>query len=108
MLIIFTTVPEISEGEEIARALVKERLAACVQILPRMTSCYFWDGKVRKDDEHLLLIKTLGSRYAEIEEWLLEHHSYDEPEIVAVEASKVSAGYLEWLTRGVAREPLSK
>lgn len=97
MLIVFTTTPDAEEGERLAKALVENRLAACVQVLPQMTSFYFWEGEIHREPEHLLLIKTAEEKYDKLEEWLLENHSYDEPEIVAVEAENVSEGYLKWL-----------
>jgi len=97
MLIVFTTVSGLEEAEQLAEKIVENRLAACVQVLPEMRSFYSWEGKIRKDPEHLLLIKTAESRYEELERWILENHSYDEPEIVAVDAEKVSEGYLKWL-----------
>ncbi len=98
MLIVFTTAPDTKEAEKLAEAIVIQKLAACVQVLPKMTSFYSWKGAIEKDTEHLLLIKTDESKYAELEEWLLQNHSYEEPEIVAVQASEVSDGYRKWLT----------
>ena len=97
MIIIFTTTPTSLEAETLARGLVENRLAACVQVLPKMTSFYFWEGEVQREPEHLLLMKTSEAKYDELEKWLLEAHSYAEPEIVAVKAENVSEGYLEWL-----------
>lgn len=107
MLIVFTTTPDRKEAESLAEEIVNKRLAACVQILPEMTSIYFWDGKVQKEPEHLLLIKTLESSYEALETFILENHSYDEPEIVAVEASDVSEGYLKWLEEYVGQPECS-
>ena len=98
MLVILTTAPTTDEAESLANGLVGSRLAACVQILPKMTSVYAWEGKVEKDSEHLLLIKTLPEKYEAVEEYILDRHSYDTPEIVAIDAEKVSDGYLKWLT----------
>ena len=98
MLIVFTTAPDTEEAESLAQAIVTNKLAACVQVLPKMTSFYSWKGEIERDDEHLLLIKTEALKYAELETWLTDNHSYDEPEIVAVEASEVSEGYRNWLT----------
>ncbi len=97
MLIVFTTAPNSDEAERLAGAMVENKLAACVQILPGMTSFYFWDDEVRREPEHLLLIKTLRSKYRELEEFIRENHSYDVPEIVAVQASEISGTYLGWM-----------
>jgi periplasmic divalent cation tolerance protein len=97
MLIVLTTTPNIDEAESLAERIVAAKLAACVQILPQMTSVYFWEGKVQKEPEHLLLIKTLGEKYDELEAFIKANHSYSLPEIVAVEADKISHGYLSWM-----------
>lgn len=97
MLIVFTTVPNNGEGESLAGGIVERRLGACVQILPRMRSVYFWKGEVVSEAEHLLLIKTSEEKYEELERFLLANHSYEVPEIVAVRAEKVSEGYAKWL-----------
>ena len=98
MLIVLTTTSNTDEAESLANGLVETRLAACVQILPKMMSVYAWKGKIENETEHLLLIKTLPEEYEAVERYILDHHSYDTPEIVAIDAEKVSAGYLEWLT----------
>ena len=97
MLIVFNTVPNPEEGETLARVMVEARLAACVQILPPMRSVYVWEGEVQIDDEHLLLIKTTEDKYEELEKFITENHSYEVPEIVAVNAEKVAEPYLRWL-----------
>lgn len=97
MYIVLTTTPNESEGEILARAIVGEKLAACVQILPRMKSVYFWDGAIQTDDEHLLLIKTLPEKFAALEEFIRANHSYETPEIVALETAGASAHYVAWL-----------
>jgi len=98
VLIVLTTTSSTEEAESLATGLVESRLAACVQILPKMTSVYAWEGKVEKESEHLLLIKTLPEKYKAVEKYILDRHSYDTPEIVAIDAEKVSDGYLKWLT----------
>jgi periplasmic divalent cation tolerance protein len=97
MLIVLTTTPNIEEAEALARKIVEARLAACVQVLPPMKSYYFWEGAVQADDEHLLLIKTLAEKFDELKDFIESQHSYAIPEIVALAAEKVSAGYFKWL-----------
>ncbi len=97
MLIIFITAPNISEAEDLAKKIIKAKLAACVQILPEMKSVYFWKGEVQSDSEHLLLVKTLESKYTDLEKFIKENHSYDVPEIVAVPSEKVSSDYSKWI-----------
>jgi periplasmic divalent cation tolerance protein len=97
MLVVMTTAPTTEEGEALAQKIVEARLAACVQVLPRMTSFYFWNNAVQKDAEHLLLIKTLPEKFDELREFIQTNHSYDVPEIVALSADRVSDGYLNWM-----------
>ena len=97
MLVVMTTTPDKAEAEKLAGSIIEEKLAACVQILPTMTSVYFWEGKVQTAPEHLLLIKTLEEKFDELNEFIRANHSYDVPEIVAIDADKVSDSYLRWL-----------
>ncbi|HKP70307.1 MAG TPA: divalent-cation tolerance protein CutA [Pyrinomonadaceae bacterium] len=97
MLIVLTTTPNNAEAERLARLIVEAKLAACVQILPKMTSVYFWDGEVQTEPEHLLLIKTLEEKFDELSSFIKKNHSYDVPEIVAIDASKVSSDYHKWV-----------
>ena len=97
MLIILTTISNQAAGEVLAEKIAIAGLAACVQILPRMTSVYIWEGKLQKEHEHLLLIKTLPVKYAELAALITANHSYDVPEIVAIEAERVSEPYLAWM-----------
>jgi periplasmic divalent cation tolerance protein len=103
MLVVLTTTPNIEEAESLAEKIVGAKLAACVQVLPGMKSFYFWEGAVKKEPEHLLLIKTLPEKYEALQSFILENHSYDVPEIVALEAERVSESYLAWLRDVTAR-----
>jgi uncharacterized protein involved in tolerance to divalent cations len=97
MLVVFTTVPNETEAEKLARLIVEAKLAACVQVLPAMKSFYVWEGAVQADAEHLLLIKTLAEKYEELEAFIQSNHSYEVPEIVAVPAAKTAENYLAWM-----------
>lgn len=97
MYIVLTTTPNEEEAETLAREIVGEKLAACVQILPKMKSVYFWDGAIQTDDEHLLLIKTLKEKFAALENFIRANHSYETPEIVALRAADAGENYLAWL-----------
>ena len=96
MLIVLTTTPTTEEAEALAEKIVAARVAACVQILPQMTSVYVWEGKLQKEGEHLLLIKTLPEKFDELSDFITANHSYKVPEIVAIDAARVSEPYLEW------------
>jgi periplasmic divalent cation tolerance protein len=103
MLVVLTTVPTSDEAERLARLIVEEKLAACVQILPTMTSVYFWEGKVHTESEHLLLIKTLDEKFDALSDFIRQHHSYEVPEIVAIDAEKVSEDYLNWVAENLRK-----
>ena len=97
MLIVLTTTSDLAEAETLASRLIEEKLAACVQVLPPMTSVYFWKGAIEKQTEHLLLIKTLDEKFEALQAFVQENHSYEVPEIVAVRAEQVSGSYLVWM-----------
>ena len=97
MLLVMTTVPDARSGEELASKLVDARLAACVQVLPAMTSVYIWEGEVQRETEHLLLIKTLPEKWPTISQFITENHSYEVPEIAAIQVEVVAEPYRKWL-----------
>ena len=96
-LVVLMTTNNHDEAEKIAEILIEKRLAACVQILPHMTSIYHWQGNIEKGAEFLMLAKTLSANFAELEKTVRENHSYTVPEIVAIKAENVSAPYFNWL-----------
>src|SRR5436190_1767959 len=102
MLIVLTTVAEKQAADVLAEMIVEARLAACVQVLPPMTSVYVWEGKTQTEPEHLLLIKTLPEKWEELRDFITANHSYDVPEIVAIETEKVSGTYFDWMTEALA------
>lgn len=97
MLIVLTTAPDSGEAESLAQKIVEARLAACVQVLPRMISVYIWEGEIQKEGEHLLLIKTLPERWDALRDFITANHSYTVPEIVAIDADKVAEPYVKWI-----------
>ena len=98
MIVVLTTTPNIEEAESLARKILKAKLAACVQVLPQMKSFYFWEGEIQNDAEHLLLIKTLEEKFDELKDFIQKNHSYEVPEVVALNAIDVSENYLKWMT----------
>jgi periplasmic divalent cation tolerance protein len=92
-----TTCPNMEVAETIASALVQERLAACVNILPGARSIFEWQGKLEKEQELVLLIKTRRDRLPPLETRLLELHPYELPELIVVPVEGGSAPYLSWL-----------
>ena len=102
VVLVLTTIGAETDGAALARTLVEERLAACVNVLPVMTSFYRWKGKLEKDDERLLVIKTRADRFAALRQALIAMHSYEVPEVLALPVADGHAPYLQWLDAGVA------
>ena len=105
-LLCFSTCPDTVSAERIADALVAERLAACVQVLPGLRSVYRWQGALERSEEVLLLIKTTPERYPALQARLPALHPYELPELVAVEASAGLPAYLQWLADETRTDPL--
>lgn len=95
--LVLTTCPDSASAERIARALVTDRLAACVNILPIAQSIYVWKGKVESAAEQLLLIKSRTRAFGAIEKRVLGLHPYELPELIAVPITNGLADYLSWL-----------
>lgn len=95
--VVLITVPTEEKAREIARALVEERLAACVNILPGLTSVYRWQGEVVEDQELLLVVKTTTFRFPALKERVLSLHPYSVPEILALPVAEGHRAYLDWL-----------
>ncbi len=107
-LVVLTTVEKTEDGERLGRLLVERQLAACVQVLPPMTSIYRWQGAIEEAGEVLLLIKTTRSVYPKLEESIKDSHPYQTPEIIALAVDAGEQTYLEWLTRSLSgRQTLS-
>ena len=102
-LLIYCTCPDQAMAERVAEALVADRLAACVNIVPGITSIYRWQGEVQHDSELLLLIKTRSECYPALEARIRELHSYELPEIIAVPIQRGSEPYLAWLDASVGK-----
>jgi periplasmic divalent cation tolerance protein len=98
VVLVLTTVPAGSLGEEIASALVAERLAACVNVCAPMTSFYRWKGNIERDTECQLVIKTTDDRVAALQQRITELHSYALPEFLVVEVQAGSELYLNWVS----------
>ena len=99
--IVFTTAGSEEEAGKIGRYLVEERLAACVNIIPRVESIYRWQGKIESAQEWLLIIKTTAERFPAVRDAIRELHSYDLPECIALSVEDGSLPYLKWLEDSV-------
>lgn len=102
--VVLVTAPSPDVGAALGRALVDERLAACVNVIPGLTSIYRWQGQREEASECLLVIKTDDTRYAELERRVLELHPYTVPEVLALPVERGAPAYVEWLRDSVAIE----
>ena len=103
VLLAMTTCPDAASAARLARALVAEGLAACVNRLPGVTSTYRWQGELQDDSEVLLLIKTTTTCFEAMRARLLELHPYDVPELIALPIERSHDAYLQWLRAAVSR-----
>jgi periplasmic divalent cation tolerance protein len=100
-IIVFVTCESKEQAEKIAHTVVTDKLAACVNVLPGIRSCYVWEKKLTWSDEVLLLIKTTQGRFTQLEDRIRKLHSYELPEIVSVIIEDASQKYLDWIDTGV-------
>lgn len=94
---VYTTYPSVVEAEEAGRALVGQRLCACVNILPGMVSLYRWQGVIERGDEVVMIVKTRASLYERVTTAIKAMHSYSVPAIIVIPLESVDRPYLEWL-----------
>ena len=97
LVLVLTTMPDDARADELARTLVEERLAACVNVLAPMMSTYRWKGRVEHDPERQLVVKTTRDRLAALETRLRALHPYELPEFIVVESDDASERYLSWV-----------
>jgi periplasmic divalent cation tolerance protein len=97
-VIVLTTLPVDQDADRFAEVLVRERLAACVNVLPPMRSIYTWQGAVESADERQVAIKTARTRVSELEARIKALHPYDVPEFVVLPIAAGSLEYLSWLS----------
>jgi periplasmic divalent cation tolerance protein len=102
-VIVLTTIGAGTDASSLARTLVEERLAACVNVLPPMSSTYRWQGAVEQDHEQQLVIKTAATRVAELEARLRALHPYELPEFLVLSVSGGSDAYLRWVEESTMR-----
>ncbi len=95
--LILTTHDDLVQARELARYLVEQRAAACVNIIPQLESVFFWENGVQTESELLLLIKTTETKMAQVKAILEERHSYDVPEIIALDGEVLHKPYMEWV-----------
>ena len=88
--ITYVSINDSEKAESLARLLVEAKLAACIQIVPQITSIYMWQGKLEKEQELLMVIKSRDSKLADMSKVILAHHPYDTPEVVSVPVSVIA------------------
>lgn len=98
-IVVFVTAKSEKEGEKIAQALVSEKLAACANIISKVKSIFRWKGKISAEEEVLLMIKTKDNLFEKLKKRILELHSYEVPEIIALGILAGHEKYLEWLKK---------
>ena len=102
--VVLISIPR-DEAHNMARALVEDRLAACVNIVPKIESYFWWDGEVNKDEESLLIVKTTRERYQAVQAYVRENHPYDLPEIISVGLSDAFNDYVTWIKTETREAP---
>ncbi len=100
-IVVLCMIDTYEAAKSIARTLVESKLAACVNIVPQITSIYSWKGEIVEDNEFLLIIKSKSEAYDKLEAKIKELHSYEVPEIIAFDINKGLPEYLRWIEENV-------
>ena len=101
-VLVYTTWPSIVEAEQAGRAIVERRLAACVNILPGMISHYWWEGKIERAEEAVMIVKTRAALADAVRQAVKELHSYETPSIMVLPVDSVDADYQAWIVKETA------
>jgi periplasmic divalent cation tolerance protein len=96
-VLVYTTWPSIVEAEKAGRAIVERRLAACVNILPGMISHYWWQGKIERGEEAVMIVKTRASLAEQVSAAVKDLHSYETPAIMTLPVESVDPDYHKWI-----------
>jgi len=96
-IVVFITAASCAEAERIGRMLVSDRLAACVNIVPTVTSLFWWEGRIATESEALMIVKTSRDRFTDLSAAVSATHSYSIPEIIALPIVDGAPVYLKWL-----------
>ncbi len=100
-IVVLCTAGSAGDAERIARAMVEQRHAACVNVVPGVSSFYRWKDEIAHDTEWLLVMKTTAARFEALREALVEMHPYDVPEVIELPIERGHAPYLEWIDSSV-------
>ena len=99
---VLVTAPELKTARKLARSVLSAHLAACANLVPRVESHYWWHGKLQRDAEVLMILKTTDACLKPLRQHILEQHPYDTPEFIAFSIAEGSRGYLDWLAECVS------
>ncbi len=99
-VVVLITIP-VEKGQELTDFIVENKLGACVNVVPEVSSVYWWKGKVEKDKEALLVVKTLASKFGQLVEKVKEVHPYTVPEIIALPIVAGNEDYLRWIEESI-------
>ena len=94
--IVFISLPR-EEARGMAKKIVEERLAACVNIIPKIESFFWWEGKIENDEEALLIAKTSQQKVEKLITWVKDNHPYPVPEVITVPLSEGLPDYIDWV-----------
>jgi periplasmic divalent cation tolerance protein len=100
--VVYISIPH-DEADKMARELVEQRFAACVNVVPRIKSYFWWDDAVQEDDESLLIVKTTHEKFTKLMEFVITNHPYELPEVIAMPLVEGSPEYITWVKREVNR-----
>ncbi len=96
LFIVLVTAPDLRVARRLAKAALDKRLAACVNLIPRIESHYWWQGKLEKSAEVLLLLKSTAAKLSALEKLVIDLHPYDTPEFVVMNAVRINQRYQDW------------
>jgi len=100
--LVLVTAPDVKTARALARAALKARLVACTNLIPKIESHYWWQGKIESSPEVLILFKTTRAKLSALEKLILAKHPYDTPEFIALPLSAGNRRYLAWIGASVA------
>ena len=100
--VVLVTAPDLKTARMLAKAALESRLIACANLIPKVESHYWWQGKIEHGAEVLLVLKTAATRLAALEKFIVAKHPYDTPEFVVLSLDRGNRRYLDWLNKSVA------
>lgn len=99
--IVLVTAPDLKIARRLARAALRAKLIACANVIPKIESHYWWQGKIESGGEVLILMKTTRSHLSALEKLIIAKHPYDTPEFIALPLKKGSRRYLDWIQKSL-------